>query len=142
MFEGTPNDLFELPELQVWRNRDDHYRLRERSTYNNIHLPIVQDHELNKVWFTPKQPLDVDENEVLGLLLRSIDYSNSSVQLYFEDSDLAAEYHYYITPSNPTLDDDTYYKASGTIGREYIPLITVEFIPEGMRNHYITIGVT
>ena len=131
-FEGTPNSKFDLPELQVWRNRDDHYRLRERSTYSNIQLPVVQDTGSSRVWFTPKTPLEVDEGEVLGVLIRSIDYSQNSVNFHFKNSNSASQYHFYVTPSNPTIDDDTYYKASGTSGQQYIPLITVQFIPEGI----------
>ncbi len=126
-FVGNPNSLLEFPELQVWEVRDDHYRLRERSSYRNINLPVTTDDQ-GRVWFTPTDPVDVDEGEVLGLLIRNKDYSDETIKLHFiESQNFATWYHYYITPSNPILQEQTFYKSSATSEQKLIPLITVQF---------------
>lgn len=127
-FVETPNSLFEFPELLIFDNRDDHYRLRKRTSYDNVQLPIVKEGS-DRVRFTPITPLDFTRGEILGLLIRSNNYSDRSIRFRFlEDPDSATQYHYYITPSNPTLNDEgTYYKSSATLEQLLVPLITVQF---------------
>lgn len=123
-FGGTPGSRFDLPEIQIWQQRDKGYFLRSSSGYNTIQKPLSIIGNSNIV-YVPKFNIAVQPGQILGLFVRG-QYSKNSTQIYFfESSKNAFPYYYKILPSIANV-LTTLVPDSATIEHRYIPKLSLE----------------
>ena len=121
---GTPASRFDLPEIQIWQQRDKGYVLQNSSGYHTIQKPISVTGNSNIV-YVPNSHIPVQPGQILGLFVRG-KYSTNSTQIYFfESSKLTFPYYYKIIPSTANL-LTTLVPDSATLEHRYIPKLSLE----------------